>query len=200
MSSQSRRPMSHTCKGPHCPASWPPRSHAASYWGGTTILRASQGKKREISPRLGKAACILGKSFSTLIPQLVLSCSEGCPSARLLGWTGGRFNGFNCAGSPICLTSAHAFKDFSLCALLTHCWPKDHCISLPFIQFVVSAPPKFGSSFQKWKQPQSKDLWEGRILVFVHCSCLPILKTLCLCDGFFCIYIWQCVCCMDSAS
>lgn len=41
------------------------------------------------------------------------------PSARFLGWTAGQFKGFNCGGSPICLTSAHAFKDFSLSALLT---------------------------------------------------------------------------------
>lgn len=121
------------------------------------------------------------------------------PSARFLEWTGGWLNGFNCAGSPVHLTSVHAFKDFSLCALLT-------LLPLlaqgPLHQFALhsaSAPPTFSSSFQKQKQSQSMDLWQGRILVFVQPSCLPSLKTLCLCDGFLCISVLQWICCMDSA-
>lgn len=141
------------------------------------------------------------RSFSSLIPQLVLSCSEGCPQQGFLGEQQ--------VSSKVLTVEAPLFAWLLLmlskispslpCWHFSHYWPKDHCISLPFIQFIVSAPPTFGSSLQKQKQPQSMHLWEGRILVFVHHSCLPSLKTLCLRDGFFCISVQQWVCCMDSA-
>lgn len=69
---------------PSLPCFLTPKVTCCFLLGGTTILRASQGKKRQISPGLGNAVCILG--VSAPIPQLLWRMT----SVRLLGWTGGQ--------------------------------------------------------------------------------------------------------------
>lgn len=155
MSFQSRRPMTHTCKGPHQPASLIPR---VAYCLSLEWNNNPKGHSREEKTNMAQPwqCCVnFRRSFSSLIPHLVLSYSEECPQQGLLGEWEASSMILTVWSSPIHLTSARAFKDFSSMPLhwhFSHCWPKDHCITLPFFQFIISTPPAFGSSFQKWKQ------------------------------------------------
>lgn len=59
------------------------------------------------------------RTFTFLVPLLVLSCSEECPQQSFLDEEELKCFTCNCARSTSSLTCAHASKDFSFCALLT---------------------------------------------------------------------------------
>lgn len=118
MSIQSRRPMTRMCKGPHQPASLTPR---VAYCLSLGWSNNPKGQSREEKTNTAQPwqCCVNFRSFSSLIPHWVLSYSEECLQQGLLGEQEASSLILTEQSPPIHLTSAHAFKDFSLHAPLT---------------------------------------------------------------------------------
>lgn len=149
MSSQSRRPMSHTYRGPSLSCFLTLKVACCFLLGWNNNPKGESREEKTNIAHPWQCCVHFRRSFSSLIPQLVLSCSEGCPQQGFLGELE--------VSSMVLTVQLPLFAWLLLmlskispsvaCWQLSHCWPKDDCISLPCIHFIVSAPATFGSSF-----------------------------------------------------
>lgn len=110
-----------------------PGLYTASHWDGTIILRASQGKKRQVLPICSNAMGILG---GVSAPSLPIWFCPTLNNASLLGWTGVQPNNFNCAEFCYTLEIYSCFQR-NLPPCPTDISPTVGPFNLPFIKFII---------------------------------------------------------------
>lgn len=151
---------------------------------GIIILRASQGKKRQILPSHGNSVCILG---GVSAPVFLIWFCPTPNNAFSKSWVSrGPAQWFELRSSPVHLTSAYALKDFSLHAPVTllpllaqgpfhHVALHSVCYSLLCLSFSF-LPQLLQHSVLPSKSGNCPSAWISGMEDFGACPCLPSLK------------------------